>query len=263
MQPQSLSNAWKRKSYLRLLSGLTLEPSMADLGVASWIASQAVIRASHSRWPARCSAVTIPDTCGPTSLESFEKSNRQDVSLKTSPTIFEWATNKSTMTFKRWVTQLRRACLRRRKSERRIEEKDSSFWPTPRSQEGHTAKHGLIWVENGYKPANFRLNRNGEVVFMKGGGNFDTTLKAASMGWTITFFRRHPEMTCPGRTSSQQIPKYNPLFIEWMMGLPPGWTDIRPVATPLSHWLRRMRGRFLEMHSTHEINRHYHQVDGK
>lgn len=35
----------------------------------------------------------------------------------------------------------------------------------------------------------------------------------------------------------------NPLFVEWLMGWPIGWTDSAPVETGLSRWLRLMRGR--------------------
>ena len=34
----------------------------------------------------------------------------------------------------------------------------------------------------------------------------------------------------------------NPAFVEWLMGLPAGWTDFEPVAMPSSVWLQRMRG---------------------
>lgn len=35
----------------------------------------------------------------------------------------------------------------------------------------------------------------------------------------------------------------NPLFVEWLMGWPIGWTDSAPVETGLSRWLLLMRGR--------------------
>ena len=33
----------------------------------------------------------------------------------------------------------------------------------------------------------------------------------------------------------------NPLFVEWLMGWPIGWTDCGSVATGLFHWLQLMR----------------------
>ena len=38
----------------------------------------------------------------------------------------------------------------------------------------------------------------------------------------------------PGQSWFQQRRRLNPRFVEWLMGLPPGWTDFEPAATPSS-----------------------------
>lgn len=50
----------------------------------------------------------------------------------------------------------------------------------------------------------------------------------------------HP--TRSGETSSSERRSLNPLFVEWLQGLPIGWTDCEPQAISLSPWLPRMRG---------------------
>jgi DNA (cytosine-5)-methyltransferase 1 len=55
------------------------------------------------------------------------------------------------------------------------------------------------------------------------------------------------------QTMPHNGPKYphtlNPLFCEWLMGWPIGWTGFAPVGTALSHWRRRMHGELLRLTS--------------
>lgn len=51
-----------------------------------------------------------------------------------------------------------------------------------------------------------------------------------------------PDQPIPdGQASSEEKRVLNPLFVEWLMGWPIGWTDCEPVETGLSAWLERMR----------------------
>ncbi|WP_414902487.1 hypothetical protein ACMT1E_04455 [Sphingomonas flavalba] len=56
-------------------------------------------------------------------------------------------------------------------------------------------------------------------------------------------FRSSPQdqPTPAGPTSSSERRTLNPLFVEWLMGWPIGWTGLGPVETASSHWWRRMR----------------------
>jgi hypothetical protein len=74
MQPEHWSRAWKRDSWLRRLSGLTLPPSTLDHGVAAFIASLPEIHARRTASPAGLGAAgdassprghRIADECGP------------------------------------------------------------------------------------------------------------------------------------------------------------------------------------------------------
>lgn len=46
----------------------------------------------------------------------------------------------------------------------------------------------------------------------------------------------------PGQKYSETRRSLNPLFVEWLMGWPIGWTDCAPVETGLSRWLQQSRG---------------------
>jgi hypothetical protein len=41
------------------------------------------------------------------------------------------------------------------------------------------------------------------------------------------------------------IGRLNPAFVEWLMGLPAGWTDFAPVGMAWSRWLEQMRSSLL------------------
>lgn len=129
--PQSWSRVLKKESLTTRQFGKICEPSTADRGVARFIASLEDTPASPSPRSDACSATKTPDISGQTSNESSRRSSQQPASSRTSLTIYVWALNKSTMTFDKWVTALRRACSARKKSVLHTSENDSLFWATP------------------------------------------------------------------------------------------------------------------------------------
>ncbi len=135
MQRPRSWRGWKTRPWIAHLSGTTLPASTATLGAARWISFMAAIRASRFPSPDASSETKTHDTFGPTSPASCARSNPAFVSLRTSAGIYDWDSNKSTMTFDQWVTALRRDCLRRKKSVRPTSANGSSSWLTPRAQE--------------------------------------------------------------------------------------------------------------------------------
>lgn len=133
----SFARAWKRDAYLRRLCGRTSRASTDDPGVAAWIQSLLATRASRSVAPATVVDRMILDICGPKSAASLAKWNRDSCFSRMSVGISPLALMKSLMTWKTWVTKLRRASLLRRKSAPAISESDCSSlaWPTIRAQE--------------------------------------------------------------------------------------------------------------------------------
>ena len=132
MRQQSWQRAWNKTPWIKHLFGRIYEPSMASRGVASWIASLRAIHASPLVLRANSLVTKTQDTSGQMSFAWFKKSTRPCASTKTSQDIYDWDSNKSTMTFEAWVTALRQACSQRRKSAHLINENDSSSWPTAR-----------------------------------------------------------------------------------------------------------------------------------
>lgn len=64
--------------------------------------------------------------------------------------------------------------------------------------------------------------------------------------------RLDPMMTTVGEAHSRPRRSLNPLFVEWLMGWPPGWTlaawtEFACSGTELSLWKARMRSALLDL----------------
>lgn len=142
LQPQSWSRVSKIAAFRRFLSGLTFDPSTADAGVESWISSLRASRVSRSQSPAFAVAPKIPATSGRTSHGSSESASPPSSSLKTFRGCSQLGLpmggmpmSTSSPIYEDWVTKLRLASSRRRKSALRTSANGSSSWPTPDAQQ--------------------------------------------------------------------------------------------------------------------------------
>ena len=118
-----------------------------------------------------------PDISGPMCGELFPKLSQCSVSLKTSADIYSWASNKSTMTYKDWVTKLRQACSLRKKSVLRIAVSGSLSWPTVMTADATVAE--TITPNDKYVPTkNGTLRR-----YIKSGHNCSLGLARTARLW--------------------------------------------------------------------------------
>lgn len=285
MPAKSWLRACKRAPWMLHLSGRILRPSAASLGVESWIASLEATRVSHSQSQDGSVALKTQGTSGPTLVGRLQgeatSSNNSDglsgSSSKTLPTIYEWDSSRSTLTFGEWVTELRRACLRRRKLVLRTNASGSSSWRTPsddlkrggaanpehRLAQGHTLNlqdQGAYW---GTPRASDGEKGGPNMTFGAGGHPLPSqavqqmwgtptsrdwkdgaapSLKAQTNG---LLSRQAPRSMTGGDTSSASTQpvrrQLNPTFVEWLMGWPRGWTVCGSLGTEWFHWQQRMR----------------------
>lgn len=90
-------------------------------------------------------------------------------------------------------------------------------WPTPDTQAANDGETPETWHTRSTRLQAKQYNGNGQ-----------------GRKLTVTSVEH-------SRTSALAKPKLNPQFVEWLMGLPIGWTGFAPVATAWSHWRSRMR----------------------
>ncbi len=129
-QPQAWSRAWKRGGFIRLLSGLTCEPSTLEHGAAQWIASFREIPVKETALPESGSASSTTDGCSIAPSKSTTKAGLIPSSARTSSGI---STANSPLPFRHWsdwAVALRAEYSARPRPERATDASGSSSWPS-------------------------------------------------------------------------------------------------------------------------------------
>lgn len=129
--PRVWSQRCKKGGWLKLLSGVTCEPSTLERGVAAWISSLADTRASLSARPGSDSEKLTPGTSGPKSCGSTARAEPDTCSARTSLDTSALASKKSSRGLPPWGRMSSGVCSRRPTLELPIRGKDCSSWPTP------------------------------------------------------------------------------------------------------------------------------------
>ena len=245
---------WKRESWIQHLSSRTLRPSLTESFVDAWTSSLEDSRVSHSQLLESVKLLKTPDTSSPTSQTESESANLELFSLKTykessvarQPTENQFS-SMSSEHWKDWVTEQRQEYSQRKKSAHLIRESESSSleqeknWPNPTTAEGtkigNQPNFGQVGLSNhpsivGH-PDRAKLNKSGK----------------NQESWpTPRANKVHPEITEKNREHlanrkkanleediaghcGKATGKLNPNWVEHLMGLPAGWTDLGSLET--------------------------------
>lgn len=228
--PQYWQRAWKKDSYLKRLSGMTQQLFQANSIVEKWLSSMPATVVNPSLRRGSDLEIKTPGTSGHTSCATSASSNQSGASLRMSADTSPSALNRSGETFADLVTRLKLDYSVRRKSVRRTSENGSTSWPTPSKSD----PEGSRTLPPGTTPTGMRpdgkkaqVGLNNAVKmwptprhegFDAGGhrGKNDL-LHSAVKGITLDEASRLVE---------QGAALLNPAFVENLMGLPYGWTDI-------------------------------------
>lgn len=131
----------------------------------------------------------------------------------------------------------------------------ASHWATPTAhdarrpgadltsaQRGNLSRDAALWASPRAEMAR-ALGNPAHITPRRGNGNIEDQ--------TAAFSLPAPATSTDGETSSHVRRSLNPLFVEWLMGWPPGWTWLALTppastgcacsATALCRWRRRMR----------------------
>ena len=220
LQLNTLSKKWKKVSWMKRLSGLTLEPSKASLGVEKWILSREDFHASptqllESKWPTK-----TQETYGPILSELLGKCDLDSYSLKTFQESLNGDLTKLSLTSTNWGIMLHGVLWRLRTLARCIKENDGSFLesgmiPTPTTQ------------ANAQVRGQYKTNGTTLAGYVK---MFPTPTARESndLGGSM---ERHQRLGREKETLTRMISgeeglthggKLSPQWVAWLMGLPIG-----------------------------------------
>lgn len=136
--PQAWSRAWKRGGFIRLLSGLTCEPSTLEHGVARWIASCRAIPAKETASPESGSARLTTAGCSTAPSTSTIAAGLIPSSARTSSGTSSDSLRSPSRHWSGWAVALRSEYSARARPERRTDGSDCSSspsaWQTPAAQ---------------------------------------------------------------------------------------------------------------------------------
>ena len=233
-QLRTWSQRWKRDSWFRHLCGRILKPCQHTAFETELMSSLAVIPANLSQQPVYEKAQTTPDTCGPTSGNTSRQLDLFDASSRTLKDTSALDCETSLQTWKALVTQRRGEYSARLKSARLTRESGFTYWVTPTATDGNPALGGELYQ-----------TKNGTVRAKNKDGTTSQRGLSEQVMWPTPSARDHKGGYKGGRirngkvskdtldvavqhtdNQSQSAGQLNPTWVEWLMGLPLGWTDL-------------------------------------
>lgn len=195
-------------------SGMTFAPLTEPLGVAllMWFLADSHVRTYQLPGMAPELTASVPDY-GEKWHESSARYDLDSSSWKTHRCLWEEALPWSSVTLPSWGMMRNGVLWEPPMSGRPIRETASGLLPTPRASMG---PHGVAWSR------------------AKSGEHRHNLEDFLAMQWLL-----EGNPVVPGLNP-------NPEFVEWMMGWPLGWTDLKPLGMAKCHCVRPLHGDCLQ-----------------
>ena len=245
----------KRDFWLRHLFGQTLQPSTASRGVESWISLLRESRASLGVSPESKPGSRTSATLAKNSSVSLARWSQALSLWKTCGDLFEQDFPISSGAWPISGSMRNGTCLARHRSAPLISANDSSCWPTAAARDYKgSSKIGARDRTSG------ALDEAAEQLWGTPEAHERTFSPRVSTGTQRSFLANqafaHRSPPAPQETGAESLKsstqqgqrllsneerKLNPTFVEWLMGLPEGWTGSGCSATELCRWLQLMR----------------------
>ena len=219
----------KKDSWMTHLSTRILKPSQQKSFEEKYTASLVDIHANRSVARESEKERKTQDTCGRTSEDTSEQLVLPGFLPRMSEVTPRWGYGESCPIWKKMVTERSGDCSQRRKQARLTNASDASSWPTPRAGNPGSRKPGT----------------GGKILAEEAKKNWYTpdcsdrrSAKSKQQGLSNQA-KIHAGPPAPEKSSTSGknhgSPKLNPNWVEQLMGLPIGWTDLGSWGTESSH----------------------------
>ena len=223
---------WNRTPWLQHLSGRILKPSQHTCFEIELTSLLAVIPANRSAQRESALEKMTPAISGLGSENISKQSDLFGASLKTSKDISVSDSEKSSKTWKDLVTRRRGEYSARLKSARLTRESESTSWAAPRTTD----------AQGGGRPLNEKAQR---ITLSDPTKTYGGNLSDQVRHWPTPSARDHKGGYIGGRIRNGKVSfdtldvavqhisnkdkksgTLNPNWVEWLMGVPTGWTDL-------------------------------------
>ncbi len=231
-------------------SGMTCGPSMDITGVEQSMSLAVDFRVRTSAQPER--ERELPESspvCGRTWRASSVRFDLVSCSWKTARCLFQEDLPWSSVILPRWGMMRDGECWERNTPELPTSDTDSGLWPTSVADGDRATNYAQGGTSLGYAGRNWPTptvhgNHNRRGASKNSGDGLATAVKMWS---TPTCHDRNGQSGAKrgrnaqgGECLAQQVGgTLNPMWVEWLMGWPVGWTDCEPLETDkFQQWLR-------------------------
>ena len=227
---------WKEGGWIRLLSGMTLQPSQAMSLAHSWITSTLLQRdflVSRGQSQEASKELMTSDGSGLTSSDWFARYDPEASSWRTSQVSFMEELNTFSETWPRSGSMRNGQVFERQTLVRPIVESGSLSWASPvaaDAAQGDIENENTKYVTTGTGRLR-KISNNGESGslglarevkhWQTPSANEDA---AGTINGNMQHMLSHQVQVATGITSTNDTgQRLNPLFVEWLMGWPEGW----------------------------------------
>jgi hypothetical protein len=209
--------------------GMTFKPLTDDRGEELLTSYLAAFHAKTSAPQEKAQELTEPDPeCGDTWRELLARYDPDTSTWKTPHSLLNEESTEFSGTWPKWGLMHDGVSYRQPTLALHIKESGSGLWPTPLAQD---AKH------SGYAPSgpgkadklSYAVVREMWPTPVKS----DHAARRPTENWKGTSDLPSVVWTASGGTENPDKPaaKLNPTWVEWLMGWPLGWTDLKPLET--------------------------------